>query len=400
MRFQDYLKKLFEIQAWRVELLDNPDSVGIHLIATRESQQYGIRIVEEIQTQTGPEHVREAMSGADSLMLMRAAVISQGEFSEAAKREARQFSPTVVLVDRSMIARVGHFLEFPPDDEPLAVKKPFPIVKALVILSILGLVGGGGFLGYMTYMSQPPPVIVAEATPTPVPTPEPPPATPEPTPEPTPAPDNTLTADEEANGWVLLFDGESVEGWTNTDRKPARALVSDGTINPHKCGEPAIFSYLAFDNFELSFDYKVEGGFDRGVLLRTFPIQAVPGATLLDLGLEVSLADKYDGSTESAGGFYNFVAPAENAAKPAGEWNRVFIRANFYIVTVNLNGKDVASINLEEWTEPHLRPDGSRHRLPFPLQKRSRRGHIGLPDPGKHSWYKNIKIRRLDEWGF
>jgi len=52
----------------------------------------------------------------------------------------------------------------------------------------------------------------------------------------TPAADNELTAAEKADGWRLLFDGKSLNGWKTSSDKPGKTPVDDGCINPHKCG--------------------------------------------------------------------------------------------------------------------------------------------------------------------
>ena len=49
-------------------------------------------------------------------------------------------------------------------------------------------------------------------------------------------PDNRLSLREEQEGWILLFDGETYQGWTTSDEKPSARPIEDGAINPHKCG--------------------------------------------------------------------------------------------------------------------------------------------------------------------
>ena len=49
------------------------------------------------------------------------------------------------------------------------------------------------------------------------------------------ATDNELTEKEKSEGWVLLFDGKSLDGWTTSAGKESKTPVEDGSINPHKC---------------------------------------------------------------------------------------------------------------------------------------------------------------------
>jgi len=49
--------------------------------------------------------------------------------------------------------------------------------------------------------------------------------------------DNELTAAERRAGWILLFDGQSLNGWMTSGGKPSRTPVQEGCINPHGCGD-------------------------------------------------------------------------------------------------------------------------------------------------------------------
>ena len=86
----------------------------------------------------------------------------------------------------------------------------------------------------------------------------------------TSAPDNVLTDQERADGWVLLFDGQSFAGWRGLGRDDvpgAHWVVEDGTIRKMASGnvETApdgppleggdIMTVEAYENFELRFDW-------------------------------------------------------------------------------------------------------------------------------------------------
>ena len=69
--------------------------------------------------------------------------------------------------------------------------------------------------------------------------------------------------------------------------------------------------------------------------------------------------------------------PRVNAQKPAGEWNHMTITARGPKIEVALNGETVSEIDLDQWTEPGKRPDGSKPQV----QQRHGQGHdpVGLP---------------------
>src|SRR5262249_47405682 len=84
------------------------------------------------------------------------------------------------------------------------------------------------------------------------------------------AADNELTAKEKADGWLLLFDGKSLDGWMTSGGKPSKTPVEDGCINPHRCGGYMMVHKKQWDNFVLSLDYKISKGCNSGVFIRTY----------------------------------------------------------------------------------------------------------------------------------
>src|SRR5207244_5897178 len=73
---------------------------------------------------------------------------------------------------------------------------------------------------------------------------------------PTCAADNELTPDEQRAGWLLLFDGRTLNGWMTSSRKPSQRPVEDGYINPHRCGGYMMVHEKVWDDFGLSLDFK------------------------------------------------------------------------------------------------------------------------------------------------
>jgi hypothetical protein len=59
------------------------------------------------------------------------------------------------------------------------------------------------------------------------------------------------------------------------------------------------------------------------------------------------------------------------------------------------NGEAVTRMDLDEWTAPNKRPDGSDHKFDIAYKDHPRKGFIGLQDHGQNCWYKNIKLLAL-----
>jgi len=77
---------------------------------------------------------------------------------------------------------------------------------------------------------------------------------------------NTLTKTEKADGWILLFDGESSKGWRgcNTTEFPDDWLIEDGTLYCMGSGGDIIYDHKLL-NFHLKIDWKISEGGNSGV---------------------------------------------------------------------------------------------------------------------------------------
>jgi hypothetical protein len=201
--------------------------------------------------------------------------------------------------------------------------------------------------------------------------------------------DNELTDQEKKDGWILLFDGKTPEGWTNL--KPAN--IEDGCINPNKSGNYVTFAKEKYGNFVLACDFKVSKNCNSGVFIRTGdakdPVQT---------GIEIQVFDsagKDKMSKHECGAIYDLVAPTKNTMKPAGEWNHMEITCDKSKIKVALNGEIIAEADLDQWTEAGKSPDGTKNKFTKALKDFPREGLLGFQDHGQPCWFKNIKLKKL-----
>ena len=195
------------------------------------------------------------------------------------------------------------------------------------------------------------------------------------------------TAEQE---FKVIFDGTSGTGWILCDKKPLPKdnVQADG-LNPHGTGSYLVVHDTRVGDFVLDFDYKLSKGCNSGVFLRTSDLKDP-----VNTGIEVALDDTTGNGLHDPGALYDLVAPSENAQKPAGEWNHMTITAFGPKITIVLNGKEVSTINLDEWNEPGKRPDGTSHKFRgVAIGKLPRIGYIGFQDHGSDCWFKNVKIK-------
>jgi len=208
--------------------------------------------------------------------------------------------------------------------------------------------------------------------------------------------DNELSEAERREGWILLFDGKSLDGWMTSSQKPGNRPVEEGAINPHKCGGYMMIHDRPWSDFILSLDFKLSPKCNSGVFIRTFPLEPREGKDVGFNGLEVALDDTSIADFHDTGAIYDLVKPSENAMKPIGEWNHLVITCDDNLISVQVNGRDVTKMNLDEWTQKNKRPDGSDHKFDIAYKDHPRQGYIGLQDHGGECWYKNIKLKPLD----
>ena len=209
------------------------------------------------------------------------------------------------------------------------------------------------------------------------------------------AADNALTPREQADGWILLFDGETLNGWKTSHGAPSKVPVDQGAINPHRSSGYMMVYDKPLSDFVLSLDFKISKKCNSGIFVRTFPLLSRPGRDVGMNGIEIAIDDTTTAGYHDTGAFYDLVKPTKNAMRPVGEWNHIVITCDGPKLSVELNGELVNRMDLDEWTSPKLRPDGTPHKFDTAWKDHHRSGYIGLQDHGSPCWYKNIKLKPI-----
>ena len=216
---------------------------------------------------------------------------------------------------------------------------------------------------------------------------------------------NTLTRQEKKQGWKLLFDGKTTQGWHTYLRDTVgskwqvinEALVFD-TSKP-KNGGGDIVTNEAFENFEMHLEWKISKGGNSGII---FDIQEAPEfpATFVT-GPEMQVLDNIDASDNKkqnhlAGCLYD-LAGDSTVSKPhaVGEWNQVIILQNKGHLTLTLNGIKTYDgiIGSDAWNT--LISTSKFNGKSYTNFAKVAKGKIALQQhPGSSEW-RNIKIRML-----
>lgn len=214
----------------------------------------------------------------------------------------------------------------------------------------------------------------------------------------------TLTAEEKAAGWQLLFDGRTLQGWHayNQQAIPPVWQVKDGELKsiqiPSNLEHADLVTDSVYENFELRFEWAIERGGNSGVMINVQEDKRY--AATFFTGPEYQLLDDDNDSVhrgkpaEITGAVYGVVPKSGTARpKPFGEWNESRIVQQDGKITFWLNGAVTATADVksEQWKESvagsslHNYPDFGK--LPY--------GRIALQDHIDEASFRAIKIKRL-----
>lgn len=206
---------------------------------------------------------------------------------------------------------------------------------------------------------------------------------------------NTLSPEEEAAGFRLLFDGESTEAWTKWGggELPGGWVVVDGILH-RQGGGGDIATAETFKDFELRLEWKISPGGNSGVFYRSVTGNGAGYKTGHEM--QVLDNDKHgDGKNPktSAGSAYALYPPSEDVTRPVGEWNEVRLVVDGQQVEHWLNGTRIVSFEIgsDDWNE-RLSNSKFKDWEGFGVQPE---GHIVLQDHGNPVWFRSIRIREL-----
>ena len=192
---------------------------------------------------------------------------------------------------------------------------------------------------------------------------------------------------EPESGFVSLFDGKSLDGWTLAAKHGAGYGVTNGVIYCAEGGGGNLFTEKEFSDFVLRLQYKLEPGGNNGVGIRA-PLEGDAAYN----GMEIQMLD--DKAPKHAtikpwqfnGSVYNIV-PAKNGTPKIGEWNDYEITAKGRKIKVVLNGRTIVDTDLNDVHDP-----ATIEKHPGMFRDR---GHVGFLGHNDYVEFRNIRIKEL-----
>jgi hypothetical protein len=203
---------------------------------------------------------------------------------------------------------------------------------------------------------------------------------------------NTLTAEEKAEGWELLFNGRTLEGWNNWKTKSALTngawTVQDHALALIAKGGGDIYYAMPFENFDLKLEWKAEG--NSGIMIRIDPSLKGP---IWRVAPEMQILNTSGNGKKDVAALYDLYACEGDAPFNTNDWNSVRILMKDGTATHWFNGHKIYSytIGSDDWKE---RVANSKWQKSQGYGETAK-GHIGLQDHGHLVSFRNIRIKPL-----
>lgn len=225
---------------------------------------------------------------------------------------------------------------------------------------------------------------------------------------------NTLSPAEKQEGWKLLFDGQTLNGWRlyRPSKSGKQWVIEDGCLkNPKGTGRPEtgggeLLTTEQFTDFDFRFEWRIAAGGNSGLIYFVKERLGNPGARMFrgddgtgPVGHEYQLLDDErhsDAQTPShrAGALYALIAPnADKHLKPVGQFNQSRILVRGRHVEHWLNGTKILQYELESPALMQLIAGSKYKELPgFGTKFKTA---FQIQDHGDEIWFRNLKLRPL-----
>ncbi len=220
---------------------------------------------------------------------------------------------------------------------------------------------------------------------------------------------NTLSAQEKADGWVLLFDGSTTNGWRGYKKEsfPAAWEIDNEALHIQGSGRGEagaqdggdIIYDKEFANFHFKVEWMVDSAANAGIFYRgkeefDYIWKTAPEMQVLD-NIHHPDAKLGANGNRQAGSLYDLIPADPQNFKGHGVWNEAEVIATGNDIVHIQNGDTVVqytigSEELNALIATSKWPDINENWGSIAAQ-----GLIGLQDHGDDVWFRNIKIKEL-----
>jgi LmbE family N-acetylglucosaminyl deacetylase len=191
-------------------------------------------------------------------------------------------------------------------------------------------------------------------------------------------------------GFVPLFDGKSLEGWTLVGGKGRGYVVEDGNLVCPADGGGNLFTRSQHANFVFRFEFRLEPDSNNGIGIRA-PLTTGVSRD----GMEIQIIDVAGPRYRTGrlrpeqyhGAVYDMIPARHGFLRKTGEWNQQEITADGRRIRVRLNNVTILDASLDMIQEPEVL---KKHPG---IQRAS--GHLGLLGHGTRVEFRNLRVKDL-----
>jgi hypothetical protein len=191
-------------------------------------------------------------------------------------------------------------------------------------------------------------------------------------------------------GFVPLFDGKSLQGWTLMHGRGPGYIVEDGVIVCPVEGGGNLFTEKEYSNFVLRLEWRLWEGGNNGIGIRA-PLEgdaAYAGMEIQVLDDEAEVYQKMSlKPTQYTGSVYDVFPARRGFVRRNGAWNEEEIHAEGRRIKVTLNGQVVTDVNLDDAKDPAVLKKHPGLARPS--------GHIGFLGHGTRVEFRRIRVKEL-----
>lgn len=219
---------------------------------------------------------------------------------------------------------------------------------------------------------------------------------------------NTLSPTEKNNGWTLLWDGSTTEGWRGAKIEgfpESGWTIEDGILKVNKGdgGESTnggdIITRRKYRNFILSVDFRITEGANSGIKYFVNPDLNKGAGSAIGCEFQILDDEKHPDAklgvkgNRQVGSLYDLIPAPQDKPFRKNDWNTAVVVVEGNNVTHILNG-----VKLLEYTRNNEMWNAlvaySKYR-DWPDFGNAEEGHILLQDHGDEVWFRNVKVREL-----
>jgi len=198
-----------------------------------------------------------------------------------------------------------------------------------------------------------------------------------------------LTSEEREQGFVSLFNGRNLDGWTGDK---VSYVVEDGTIviRPGEQSGGNLYTEKEFSDFIFRFEFQLTPAANNGLGIRA-PLTGDAAYVGMELQILDDTAPVYANLQpyQYHGSVYGVIPARRGYLKPVGEWNYEEVTVKGTKIKIVLNGNVIVDGDIAE-----AREKGTMDGMDHPGLK-NKSGHIGFLGHGSVVRFRNIRIKEL-----